>query len=752
MKKGILQFTALAIFLFLLSTAYAQVAFVHTSSTTNSKGNVTTLNHPSLNNKPNAFILVEQRFIGTYNAHEIGVFYGQGKWHIFNQGRSTLKPNLSFNVLVVDPMKLNPSQAHAFVHVAVTPNSHMTSINNSFTNNDPNLRLLITQNWGSLGPYNNHAVGVWYSANKWIIYNEDGKAMPKNAKFNVLAIKGNAGSNVIGNALKSSISVFKSSGTNTQAHISTLNTGFYSDKEALLFTTHDYRTSGPYHKSPTGIWFSGNSWKLFNQDVKRFPANATYNVLSIKALQSNSPTTASDSVPPIILMHDKIEIRDYIEVLQNSEQTKTEPEGPGGTIINPFESIFFEPSVGDRFTGHEFSRIGINVYADKVPGSATFYYLPKSFHINWDNDLQKYDLDITYNKNDEDPESKNVRVSTKLTSGITLKEVEFLRGILEKRFNITKVYLLPMVVNEAQLSIESGESFNIYNLSTVALNDFTKPARISFTTDETGIDEITYALQNDQPLPFVLNLKCESIDSEIPIEANIKLADPGSFKGLEFDIGSMSTHMNPTPYPLLVKYLHTLTVKPDGTPVIYSFDLGDQRVNPNDKLRFITNTTFKLPTWVRNGSRPHKTWVDYKVLECESCNQKILNDLTGGLTNATKEPVHFRTINVLNSSGAEYLWIYLKSKQLDPNRAEEVTLARPIEITADGDDFESPPLYLNQNETPDFEYKIILVTRQGDAVPSPTNEWLQGNSLNVLLGKNDVKAYFGDWPDNEIEE
>jgi len=83
----------------------------------------------------------------------------------------------------------------AFIHRATAPSGNFTIIDHPMTNNDPNVILIVTQNWnpGGTGPavYNAHPIGVFYAtgSHKWAIFNEDIVEMPTNAAFNVLVIK-----------------------------------------------------------------------------------------------------------------------------------------------------------------------------------------------------------------------------------------------------------------------------------------------------------------------------------------------------------------------------------------------------------------------------------------------------------------------------------------------------------------------------------------------------------------------------------
>jgi hypothetical protein len=75
------------------------------------------------------------------------------------------------------------------LHVASTSNTgtHFTELNHSSLNNRPFARILITQNWGTSGPYNNAHTGVWFNpgTGRWGIFNERFEHMPVGASFNV---------------------------------------------------------------------------------------------------------------------------------------------------------------------------------------------------------------------------------------------------------------------------------------------------------------------------------------------------------------------------------------------------------------------------------------------------------------------------------------------------------------------------------------------------------------------------------------
>lgn len=91
------------------SLGYAAPVFVHRAVASSISGNLTLIDQPYANGKPNAILLVTPNnnpdngaVIG--NNHPIGVIYiaSSNKWAIFNQDGAAMPTNAAFNVLVVN--------------------------------------------------------------------------------------------------------------------------------------------------------------------------------------------------------------------------------------------------------------------------------------------------------------------------------------------------------------------------------------------------------------------------------------------------------------------------------------------------------------------------------------------------------------------------------------------------------------------------------------------------------------------------
>jgi Hsp70 protein len=80
----------------------ARAGFTHTATAANSAGDYTDIDNAATNGHPGAQVFVTQSWGNSvYNNHNIGVWYHDGKWSIFNQDNTSPVPaNATFNVVV----------------------------------------------------------------------------------------------------------------------------------------------------------------------------------------------------------------------------------------------------------------------------------------------------------------------------------------------------------------------------------------------------------------------------------------------------------------------------------------------------------------------------------------------------------------------------------------------------------------------------------------------------------------------------
>ncbi|MGH8615520.1 MAG: DUF7452 domain-containing protein, partial [Gammaproteobacteria bacterium] len=174
-----------AAFNYRVEVATPRGPMIHTTTADNGINNWTVIDHPLANGKPNAVLQVTQNWNpngvgGTYNNHNIGVWYDGARWAIFNQDLAQMPIDAAFNVRV----------GLGYVHKATASNiiGHRTVLDNAQFNGKPGISILVTPNWnpGGVGRvYDDHPIGVWYNGSKWEIFNQDLGAMPAGAAFNV---------------------------------------------------------------------------------------------------------------------------------------------------------------------------------------------------------------------------------------------------------------------------------------------------------------------------------------------------------------------------------------------------------------------------------------------------------------------------------------------------------------------------------------------------------------------------------------
>ena len=251
------------------------IQFVHVATAANILSDATVIDYPLTNGNQDAIILVTPNYTpggvsAQYNNHPIGVEYDGSKWWIFNQDGAAMPVGAAFNVIV-------PTSG-AFVHTS-TAAGNDTVINNALTNGHPNAIVFVTLNLnpggvcGCIG--NNHNTGVFYSAGKWIIYNQDHtNVMEVGAAFNVFVLTAGAGIFV------HTTTTANINGSSTEIDNALTN----GHPNAIVFVTPNWNpggVGGTDNNHPIGVYYNSvsNKWAIFNQDGAAPAGDAAFNVL-----------------------------------------------------------------------------------------------------------------------------------------------------------------------------------------------------------------------------------------------------------------------------------------------------------------------------------------------------------------------------------------------------------------------------------------------------------------------------------------
>ncbi len=166
-------------------TAPSNTAFRHTAAASNTSGHVTTLDHPLLNNSPDAKMMVTKVMPGgnslTANSSPVGVYYSGGRWRIFNQIISKpIGPGTEFNVIIDKSIFETTAPALSKTSgFSITPSPSSKA------------RVFVTQYWK--GVYNPSEIGVSSftitgRGTVWLIENQNKSTMPANSSYFVLAL------------------------------------------------------------------------------------------------------------------------------------------------------------------------------------------------------------------------------------------------------------------------------------------------------------------------------------------------------------------------------------------------------------------------------------------------------------------------------------------------------------------------------------------------------------------------------------
>ncbi|HRQ65557.1 MAG TPA: hypothetical protein PKZ76_11980 [Xanthomonadaceae bacterium] len=168
--------------------------FAHVANAGNITGNVTTLDHPFLNTRNDAILLVTPNWDnGVYLNHNFAVGYtcpgapGPNCWSIVNLDLAAMPSNASFNVYAQDPSH------NAYVHVATDGNisGSATVLDHPLLNGRRCARFHATQKIGTVF-FNDSPFDLFYNGalERWTIFNQSGAAMPAGAHYYVVVDAG----------------------------------------------------------------------------------------------------------------------------------------------------------------------------------------------------------------------------------------------------------------------------------------------------------------------------------------------------------------------------------------------------------------------------------------------------------------------------------------------------------------------------------------------------------------------------------
>jgi PKD repeat protein len=166
-------------------------AFVHEITAANKRQiHVSTMDHPLLNNHPNARVFVTPVWekSSDYVTWPLGVVYVNNRWEIMHLHQAELPANLKVNVIISE-------QSNSYTHTCTFESivGDYSKLDHTLTNNKPTALVFTTFNQGSEITWpvpNDLPTGLWYGPNaNWSIYNQSGDTMGQDRKYNVLVVQ-----------------------------------------------------------------------------------------------------------------------------------------------------------------------------------------------------------------------------------------------------------------------------------------------------------------------------------------------------------------------------------------------------------------------------------------------------------------------------------------------------------------------------------------------------------------------------------
>jgi hypothetical protein len=169
---------------------------VHQTTSSNTSGHITQLDHPLANNNPSALVTVSPTpyagaLTGTVDDHSIGAWFDNStrRWTVYNQDGAPMPLDTRFTIDV----ETQQNRGLHFVHVTSAANrsGHMSRLSSPWLDGKLGVRFLVTPAFR--GTYDPNEYGVWFDGSSWWIYNESGgtsgAAMPDGVAFNIEILK-----------------------------------------------------------------------------------------------------------------------------------------------------------------------------------------------------------------------------------------------------------------------------------------------------------------------------------------------------------------------------------------------------------------------------------------------------------------------------------------------------------------------------------------------------------------------------------
>jgi hypothetical protein len=414
-------------------------------------------------------------------------------------------------------------------------------------------------------------------------------------------------------------------------------------------------------------------------------------------------------------------------------------KGPSRNPLPWFDSIR-APS-GLSLTAGNLTTLDSTVFQDANPASGIWYYLPARYVVAWDPD-NGHALRITYGTavGDKQP----VYLSARLTAGIDAAEVALVKSLLKAQLTAAGVpftELRPMPFKDAPQVSFKGQlgQFDIppEKVAVNAISDIAGEMDVSVATDPVTTAVLQATLTEGLGLPGLATFTAAGADPftrTIPV--TLRAPDVRSYGTAPWRRGDL--FRNRTPFPMLVRHLHFLTIAPDGQPTVYSYAFADVVVPPLAQLRVVDGA---IPAWL-DGEL--KAWVEYAVREQDEAGQRALRDEIGMDAVQATAQVGLNMLTPFSAGGLARLVVDVRSRYFDPK--DRTPQVRSHAFSKDDEAAAIGPLFMGDRTADDllrpgdplFSWRLTGI--KADGTSCGPGAWTDGARLDLYVGLTQVQA------------
>lgn len=635
----------------------ASGVFTHTTDASNTKGHITTLDNSYTNGKGEIIAVVTQQF-GKYNTSPIGLWWTNGKWTIFNQNMSPMPIGTKFNVFVMRgdaAKKYGEFTASAFQHKVETDNKpmpHVSAFDEASTNNNASALVFTTQRW--IGTYNSNPTGVWYSAGKWTIFNENRQEIKLNDNYNVVSFAKNTATNTnTTKVIKPNVYDVVKYNPNilvVKPKFDLPNTGGSTSPPATPPT--------PESKDPIGPKLSGIPHLMRAEVSEDFrQVLSRINLFDELYEDKNPKSNIYYYLPAKYSLKWDNDAKNYSFSVYYLSAT----DGNRGSVI---VTAKLYPNITESDVALA-EKLLAKTYNKEVKLRSMTMLLKDTPKVNFGSALSNFDVKS---------ESTNITVPSDVFSPI----------IMSWRMDSRVEDLIGAMMNDQGLA---------GNITFSPIGDVEK--NISVVASMKINEAQTFGQMRYNDGVYLFKEPKNPYDYPVTLKNAVILKKNGSNFTLEQQrLTAASTQSN-----------SVFLINPLDIPKLMRATLVEPMDLINDKRDSIRKQSIE------------SIWVDYSVDNCSDCNLAIQQKILKGTTSSKIQKIALEVMNPLDFTKAQAIKMQIKSVFGDPNGKSEQLLPT-IDVKEDLKSLSGGDLFITEGKSPEFDYKVYILMKDGQLLES----------------------------------